>query len=66
MTPALVQLQIDQARLDRLANVDLFEWVRARLVELDEIAAKLREIEAQLELRRGLLLSLFDDRTSVH
>ena len=35
MTPALVQLQIDQARLDRLANVDLFEWVKARLIELD-------------------------------
>ena len=66
MTPALIQLQIDQARLDRLANVDLFEWLKARLMELDKITAKLREAEALLGARRGQLLSLFDDRTSMH
>ena len=53
MTPGLIQWQIERTRLDRLAHVDLLEWVKTRLIELDEITARLREIEAQLALKRG-------------
>ena len=66
MTPGLIQWQIERTRLDRLAHVDLLEWVKTRLIELDEVTARLREIEAQLALKRGQLLTLFEDRTSLH